>query len=253
VCTLEVQPLLCQVCLLAAGREAHLALRVVLLDQVLNNGTRLPEREVLIGVLDRRHAAVGVQLDEVGALDFGELHVLEVVGEAHLLGEHADLGRVGAMLAPDDDWLQRRGRHGVCVCVCVALEWMFCGRRWVIGQLNTKCVVPSCPSLDSTLPLPTVARSLRNCCLSVAVSKHRALPHHEQCMRNESGHYCQQPANNGPRDAPPPRNKSSVGRDAHANLSASRQTGKLGVYRSICAGLQMRARESWSAMPSDIT
>lgn len=104
---LEVQPLLREIRLLAAGREADFVVLVVLLHQVLDDGAGFPEREVCVGIDDGGHAAVGVELGELGALDVGELHVVEVVRDAQFLRDHADLGRVRAVLAVDLDGLDR--------------------------------------------------------------------------------------------------------------------------------------------------
>jgi hypothetical protein len=136
--TLEIQPLLRQPALLAARLETNLPVRVVLVDQVLDDGAGFPEREVGVGVVDRGHAAVGVDGEEVGLLDVGELHVFEVVGEAEFFGEHADFGRVGAVFAVDGDGFGG-GRHlgglvvvsgvgvGVGLCVGGMVGWsMLC-------------------------------------------------------------------------------------------------------------------------------
>jgi hypothetical protein len=124
--TLEIQPLLRQPALLAARLETNLAVRVVLVDQVLDDGAGFPEREVGVGVVDRGHAAIGVDGEEVRLLDVGELHVFEVVGEAEFFGEHADFGRVGAVFAVDGDGLGGRGQH----CGWFFLGWFFLG--WLL-------------------------------------------------------------------------------------------------------------------------
>jgi len=103
--TLEVQPLLCEICLLAARGEADFVVLVVLVNQVLDDGAGFPQREVGVGIDDGGHAAVGVELGELGALDVGELHVVEIVRDTEFLCDHADLRRVGAMLAVDLDGL----------------------------------------------------------------------------------------------------------------------------------------------------
>jgi hypothetical protein len=103
--TLEVQPLLGEVGLLGTGLEADFALGVVLLDEVLDDGTRFPQCEVGVWVYDCGHAAVGVELGEGFALDVGELDIVQVVWDAELFSDHADLGGVGAMLAVDLDGL----------------------------------------------------------------------------------------------------------------------------------------------------
>lgn len=78
-------PVLC-----APGLETDFAFRVVLLDEILQNSARLPECEAVVGVLDRGHAAVGVDGEELGPFYVGEADVFDVVGEAELDGEHAD-------------------------------------------------------------------------------------------------------------------------------------------------------------------
>lgn len=73
----------------------QLALLVVLLDKVLDDGTGLPEGEVaVVRVDDGRNPAVGVDLDEPLLLGVGER--LVVVGDAKLLEDEPDLVRVRA-------------------------------------------------------------------------------------------------------------------------------------------------------------
>jgi hypothetical protein len=108
---LEEQPLLGEVRVCASRGKAQLVLCVVLLNEVLDDGAGFPQGEVGVGVVDGGHAAVGVDLEELGLFEVGELDVVELVGEAELLAHHADLGRVGAVLAVDGDGLDG-GRHG---------------------------------------------------------------------------------------------------------------------------------------------
>lgn len=86
---------------------------VVLLDEILDDGPGLPEREARVRVLDGRHAAVGVELEVGLLLHLGELDLLELVGDAQLLEDHADFDGVGPdAVAPECDGLERGvGRH----------------------------------------------------------------------------------------------------------------------------------------------
>jgi len=83
--------------LLAAG-IAQRVLRIVRLEQVLDDGAALPQREARVRVLERRHAAVGVQLFERGRLQLGELLHFGFVGEVQFVEDDGDLPRVGALV-----------------------------------------------------------------------------------------------------------------------------------------------------------
>jgi hypothetical protein len=87
-------PLLQQV-LLRSGSVCELVLLVVLLDQVLNNGTRLPEGDASVGVLNGRCSSVNTELLVLRLLEVGELPELVLVGKVELLHEQDNLPWVG--------------------------------------------------------------------------------------------------------------------------------------------------------------
>lgn len=65
---LEEEPL-AQMPFVGLVGRAELVVLIVLVNDVLDNGARLPEdKVVVVGVLDGGDAAVGVDLDELGAL-----------------------------------------------------------------------------------------------------------------------------------------------------------------------------------------
>jgi hypothetical protein len=96
--TLVKQPLLRQIRLLAARLEADFALRIVLLDQVLDDGAGFPEREIGVGVVDCGHAAVGIYGEELGLLDVGELDVLRSYARPSSSASMRTLGGLGPCL-----------------------------------------------------------------------------------------------------------------------------------------------------------
>lgn len=90
---LEVEVLL-KVPLLGAGGDVELVLLVVGLDEVLGDGARLPQDNVVVvGVLDGGQTAVGVDLDESLGLRVGD--AVEVIGDAELFKDDDNLLRVG--------------------------------------------------------------------------------------------------------------------------------------------------------------
>lgn len=102
---LEPDPLLDQV-LLCKRAVRDLMIFVVLFDEVLYDGPRLPEREARVRVLDGRHATVGVELEVRFLLHLRELDGFELEGDAQLLEDHADFDGVGAdAVTPEGDGL----------------------------------------------------------------------------------------------------------------------------------------------------
>lgn len=72
---LEVEELL-QVPLVRGGGDVDLVLLVIGLDEVLGNGARLPQGEVVVvGVDDGGQTAVGVDLEELGVLGVGNVNL----------------------------------------------------------------------------------------------------------------------------------------------------------------------------------
>lgn len=75
-----MQPLFREIVFVRAGREADFVVRVVLLNEILNDGAGFPDREVaVVGVDERRQTAVRVHFDILGALDFPEWDVDDLV------------------------------------------------------------------------------------------------------------------------------------------------------------------------------
>ena len=100
-------PLLQQV-LLRGGSVCELVLLVILLDQVLDNGTRLPEGDASVGVLDGRCSSVDTELLVLGLLEVGKVPELVLVGETELLHEQDNLPWVGTTsVAVDENRLER--------------------------------------------------------------------------------------------------------------------------------------------------
>ena len=107
---LEKEPLFGVVVLWSSGSEAELVLRVVLVGDVLEDSTRLPQSDVRVGVVNSWHAPVGVDGEVFGLLEVGEPDILNLVGDAEFPKDHGDFWRVWAHLTPNFDWLDRR--HG---------------------------------------------------------------------------------------------------------------------------------------------
>jgi len=80
----------------------ELALLVVLVDKVVEDGTALPDGELVALVRDKAgDSAVGVDLEELGALDtllgvIAKVERLDIVRDAEVLHEHGGLERVGS-------------------------------------------------------------------------------------------------------------------------------------------------------------
>jgi hypothetical protein len=100
-------PLLQQV-FLRSGSVCELVLLVVLLDQVLDNGTRLPESNASVGVLNGRCSSIDTELLVLGLLEVGEVPELVLVGKVKLLHEQDNLPGVGTTsMAVNEDRLER--------------------------------------------------------------------------------------------------------------------------------------------------
>jgi hypothetical protein len=100
-------PLLQQV-LLRGGSVCELVLLVVLLDQVLDNGTRLPKGKASVGILNGRCSSVDTELLVLGLLEVGEVPELVLVGKVELLHEQDNLPGVGTTsMAVNENRLER--------------------------------------------------------------------------------------------------------------------------------------------------
>lgn len=104
---LEMEPLFGIEVVGGTGSEADGVLLIVCLDQVLHDGTRLPQVDSSVGVLDGRDTAVGVDLLERLLLHLGELEDLGFVRKAELLEDGHHLPGVGAGdMAVEDNGLE---------------------------------------------------------------------------------------------------------------------------------------------------
>lgn len=84
---LEMQPLVAEVALLQPGVRDAVGGGVVLLDQVLVDGARLPKRQARVWVLDGRNTAVWVDVSKGLLLNVVEAERLDLVVETQLLKE----------------------------------------------------------------------------------------------------------------------------------------------------------------------
>lgn len=66
---MEVEPLLAVVRLYRSGRKAELVTGIIFLNEIFNDGARLPQGDVSIWVVDRREPAVGINGNIFGRLD----------------------------------------------------------------------------------------------------------------------------------------------------------------------------------------
>ena len=99
------------------GSEADGVLLIVCLDQVLHDGTRLPQVDASVGVLDGGDTAVGVDLLERLLLHLGELEELGFVWDVEFLEDGDHLPGVGAGdMAVEDNGLERHD-DGVLVAI----------------------------------------------------------------------------------------------------------------------------------------
>ena len=103
---LEVEPLLRMIRLWCSGSKTQPVLRVVALDEILDNGTGLPESDVRIGVVDGWQATVGIDGEVLRGFDMLELDSrVNVVRKAEFLEDYGDFGRIGTTLTPNLDGL----------------------------------------------------------------------------------------------------------------------------------------------------
>lgn len=111
---LEMQPL-SQVVFLVQRRERDGVLLVVLVNKVLYNGTRLPEVDASVRVVDSRTAAIGVYGEVLGLLALPEVGRLELVGDVQDLEDDGHLDRVGCGVdAVENQRLDVSGSHCEC-------------------------------------------------------------------------------------------------------------------------------------------
>src|SRR4051812_31555991 len=100
---LKIEPLLRMVCVVAARSVAELAISVVLLDKILDDGTGFPQRKISVWLIDRWHASVGVNFEKNGLLDILEADWDNLVGKTKFFNHHGNFGWIGTTLAPDLD------------------------------------------------------------------------------------------------------------------------------------------------------
>lgn len=104
---LEVEPLFGIEVFGGTGSEADGVLFIVCLDQVLHDGTRLPQVDSSVGVLNGGDTAVGVDLLERLLLHLRELEELGFVRKAEFLEDGHHLPGVGASdMAVEDNGLE---------------------------------------------------------------------------------------------------------------------------------------------------
>jgi hypothetical protein len=91
---LEKEPLL-QVIFLGESVQRQLLLLVVGVDQVLDNGASLPDRDISVGINDCGNAAIGVQLLVGWLLEIGYVHEDFLIRKLQLLQDDGDFPGVG--------------------------------------------------------------------------------------------------------------------------------------------------------------
>ena len=100
---LEVEPLFGMIRLWGSGSKTQSVFRVVALDEILDDGTGLPQGDVGVGVVDGWEPTVGVDGEVFGLLDIGESDGDDFVRETEFFQHDGDFGGVGTALAPDFD------------------------------------------------------------------------------------------------------------------------------------------------------
>lgn len=112
-----MQPL-SQVVFLVQRRERDGVLLVVFVNKVLYNGTRFPEVEAGVRVVDSRTAAIGVYGKVLGLLALSEVGRLELVGDVQDLEDDGHLDRVGCGVdAVENQRLDVSGSHCQRRCI----------------------------------------------------------------------------------------------------------------------------------------
>ena len=101
---LEGHPALLQE-LLRSARILEAVALVVCLEQIVNDGRRLPKRDAGVGVLDRRHPAIWVDGCISLFLHFWEGQRLRLVGHAKLLEDDGNFGRVRTLVSLCQSWV----------------------------------------------------------------------------------------------------------------------------------------------------
>jgi len=144
-------------------------LLVLLLDEVEDDGTRLPEGEVGVGVLDGWQAAVWVDGEIRWFLDVFPWDPNCLVRKAEFLKENLDLGRVRATSAPEFDGFELGGgahsrsggyccglpeNSGFCCFSVVSVGMMgqsrgLAGERFILESLRWFSASESCCPLGS--------------------------------------------------------------------------------------------------------
>lgn len=83
--SLEKQPLLRVVPFRRVAGKADLVVRIVLFDEVQQDGTGLSQRDVCVGVLDGRQRAVRINGHVLGLLDVAEGGCYDLMGDAEFI------------------------------------------------------------------------------------------------------------------------------------------------------------------------
>ena len=71
---------------------------VVGVDQILDDGARLPQRQAGVRILDGRNATIGIDIDEGFFLDDAEIDHLCIIRETELLKDDGHFPWIGAVV-----------------------------------------------------------------------------------------------------------------------------------------------------------
>lgn len=87
--------------------------RVVPVDEIQDDGARLSQRDICVGILDRWQPAVRVDGHVGGPLDVAKGDLYDLMRDIELFENDRDLWRIGPTLSPDLDGLKScDSRHG---------------------------------------------------------------------------------------------------------------------------------------------
>lgn len=89
---LEMQPLLSEIVIIRAPLETDFTIRVIFIDEVLDDGAGLRDRKVVVVRVDQAgHAAVGVYRDVAGGLGLAVGNFDDLVWEVESFEDEDDL------------------------------------------------------------------------------------------------------------------------------------------------------------------
>lgn len=84
--------------LLRRLRVTQAVLLIVRFQQILNNRSRLPQRDARIGIFDSRDSSIRVEGFEIRFLEVGKVHYLRFVFELELFEDDGDFPWVRSLL-----------------------------------------------------------------------------------------------------------------------------------------------------------